>query len=200
MTGIPQLCGGSGTYQNQTICPLREACSNSTGTCQPQSNPFTCNNANPPSTALAYDLLPKDSNGSPVFPPGDAPSATGGTLRNGRYVPTRLDVYRQDINPDFTVYEMTFEFRNGFFQARYQIFIGTGAVLGSDEVVSVGTVNTSGTALELEVESCATGSCTGLGLSCDLPTFVLYSATPNGMVTYQPYSDGTTNVTTYSRQ
>jgi hypothetical protein len=145
-------------------------------------------------------LLPKDSNGSPIFPPGAAPAARGGTIRNGRYTPTRIDVYGGELASNFTVYEMTFEFRDGYFQAAYQIFVGTGAVLGSAEVTFVGTVTPSDIALEFEVVSCATEPCTELGLSCDLPTFVMYSATGNGLVTIQPYSDGSTIVTTYSRQ
>jgi hypothetical protein len=135
-----------------------------------------------------------------VFPPGAPPGATGGTLRNGRYAPTRIDIYGQAAAPAFVVYEMTFEFRDGFAQTGYRIFIGTGAVLGSDEVEFVGTVTPAGTSLEFDVDSCATEECTSLDLSCAFPTSVGYTATANSLVTILPASDGSTVVTTYSRQ
>lgn len=166
--------------------------------CQP---PFTCGNADPPETVLPLDLMSRDSNGVPLFPPGPPPNATGGTIRNGRYTPIRVDVYGQANAPAFVVFEMTFEFRDGFVQVGYRVFIGTGAVLGSDEVHFVGTATTAGTSLQFDVDSCATGPCTGLGgISCDLPASLAYSATANGLVTIQPASDGSTVVVTYSRQ
>ncbi|MET0413207.1 MAG: hypothetical protein ABW217_18015 [Polyangiaceae bacterium] len=138
-----------------------------------------------------------------VFPAGAPPPATGGTLRNGRYTPTRIDVYNQASDPTFATYEMTFEFRDGFVQAGYGVFIGTGAVLGSDEVEFVGTVTPSGTSLQFDVDSCATGSCTSVtGISCDLPTSIAYTATANGLVTFLPTGNlgQVTLVTTYARQ
>jgi hypothetical protein len=199
-TNVPQLCGGAGTFQNQAACGLRTACSSTTGTCQALPNPFSCNNANPPPTTLPFDLFPRDANGGVVFPPGAPPAAAGGTLRNGRYSPTRIDVYGQAADPAFVTYEMTFEFRDGFAQAGYRAFVGTGAVLASDEVEFVGTVTPSGTSLAFDVDSCATGACTSFtGISCDLPASVRYTATANGLITFLA-SGPTTIVTTYARQ
>lgn len=170
--------------------------------CLPPQNPFTCNNASPPATVLPFNLMSVDSqSGQPIFPTGRPPGATGGTVRNGRYVPTRVDVYGRDAAPAFAVFEMTFEFRDGFVQLGYQIFVGTGAVLGSAEVRFVGTATSSGTSLRFDVDGCDASPCTTFdGLDCIVPASLSYSAAQNSLVTIQPASDGSTVVITYSRQ
>jgi hypothetical protein len=96
---------------------------------------------------------------------------------------------------------MTFEFRDGFVRIGYQIFIGTGAVLGSAEVRFVGTAASSGSSLQLDVDGCDAEPCTGLeGVDCVVPASLPYTATANGLTTIQRASDGTTVVITYSRQ
>jgi len=151
---------------------------------------------------LPFNLMSVDSqSGQPIFPTGRPPGATGGTVRNGRYVPTRVDVYGRDAAPAFAVFEMTFEFRDGFVQLGYQIFVGTGAVLGSAEVRFVGTATSSGTSLRFDVDGCDASPCTTFdGLDCIVPASLSYSAAQNSLVTIQPASDGSTVVITYSRQ
>jgi hypothetical protein len=139
--------------------------------------------------------------GQPIFPTGQPPAATGGTVRNGRYTPIRVDVYGRNAAPGFAVFEMTYEFRDGFVQIGYQIFVGTGAVLGSSEVQFVGTATTAGTSLQFTVQGCDPGDCTSFeGLDCTVPASLPYSATQNSLVTIQSASDGSTVVITYSRQ
>ncbi|HWO10007.1 MAG TPA: hypothetical protein VNN80_11025, partial [Polyangiaceae bacterium] len=156
-----------------------------------------------PATVLPLNLMPTDfGTGQPIFPAGQPPGATGGTVRNGRYGPTRVDVYGQANAPAFAVNQLTFEFSDGFVQVGYQAFIGTGAVLGSPEISFVGTVTSAGTSLRFDVDGCAApGDCSAFGdVACDVPASVAYSATANSLVVFQPSSDGSTVVTTYSRQ
>jgi hypothetical protein len=163
--------------------------------CLPPQNPFTCNSANPPATVLPNSIM------SQPFPSGQPPAATGGTVRNGRYVPVRVDVYGQSAAPGFAVFEMTFEFRDGFVQIGYRIYIGTGAVLGSSEVQFVGTATSAGTSLQLDVDACDPPPCTSLGgLDCVVPASLPYSATASSLVTFQRASDGSTVVTTYAQR
>jgi hypothetical protein len=171
--------------------------------CLAPQNPFTCGNANPPPSALPFNLFAVDpETGGVIFPPGQPPAATGGTVQNGRYAITRMDVYGQATAPAFAVNELTFEFSDGFAQVRYAAFLGTGAVLGSPELSFVGTVTSVGSSLQFDVDACpAPNSClTGGTVTCDVPASVPYSATPGGLVTIQPASDGSTVVTTYSRE
>ena len=173
--------------------------------CLAPQNPFSCGNADPPATVLPFSLFPVDpATGGPIFPPGAPPVATGGSIANGRYQPTRMDVYGQAEVPTFAVNELTFEFRDGFVQVGYQGFIGTGAVLGSAEISLVGTFVSVGSSLQFDVESCVSREdCSSFDsnvIACDVPNALSYSATPGGLVTIQPASDGSTVVTTYSRQ
>jgi hypothetical protein len=171
--------------------------------CLAPQNPFSCSNADPPATVLPFNLFPVDpATGGPIFPLGAPPVATGGSIGNGRYEPTRIDVYGQAEVPTFVVNELTFEFLDGFVQVSYQGFVGTGAVLGSAEIAFVGTATPRGSSLELDVEACApAGSCSTFEtVACSVPTSLPYSATASGLVTIQPASDGSTVVTTYSRQ
>jgi hypothetical protein len=170
--------------------------------CLPPQNPFSCSNADPPATVLPFELYDVDpETGGPIFPPGQPPAATGGTVLDGRYEPTRMQVYGQAEAPTFVVNELTFELREGFAQVGYRGFVGSGAVLGSDELSFVGTVATVGSALRFDVESCDPGAtCTLSGVTCEVPTAVPYSVTGSGLVTIQAASDGSTVVTTYTRQ
>lgn len=171
--------------------------------CLPPTNPFTCSNVNPPGFVLPFSLMPVDPvTGGAVFPPGPPPAATGGTIQNGRYAPTRVDVYGQAAAPAFAVNELTFEFRDGFAQVGYHAFVGTGAVLGSGELFFVGTATSVGTSLQLDVDACnPTAPCSIFGgVTCAVPASLSYSATANGLVTIQPAQDGSTVVITYSRQ
>lgn len=171
--------------------------------CLAPINPFTCSNVNPPGTVLPLNLMPADpATGGPIFPPGQPPAATGGALRNGRYAPTRVDVYGQADAPAFAVNELTFEFRDGFAQVSYHAYLGTGAVLGSEELFFVGTATSVETSLQFDVDPCnPTGSCSLFGgITCAVPSSLSYSATANSLVTIQPAQDGSTVVFTYSRQ
>ncbi len=171
--------------------------------CLPPINPFTCSNANPPEAVLPFNLMPIDpATGGPIFPPGPPPAGAGGTVQNGRYAPTRVDVYGQAGAPAFAVNELTFEFRDGFTQVGYHAFVGTGAVLGSNQLSFVGTATSVGASLQFDVDACdPAGSCSIFGgVTCAVPSSLSYSATANGLVTIQPAPDGSTVVITYSRQ
>lgn len=171
--------------------------------CLAPQNPFSCGSASPPATVLPFNLFAVDpATGGPIFPPGQPPSPTGGTVQNGRYVPIGMEVYGQANAPAFAVNELTFEFRDGFVQVGYQGFIGTGAVLGSDELSFVGSVTPVGSSLRFDVDGCdPQATCSAFsGITCDVPAALSYSATANGMLTIAPASDGSSVVTTYSRQ
>lgn len=134
--------------------------------------------------------------GAILSPPGQPPAATGGTIQNGRYTPARVDVYGQAL----AINELTFEFSDEFVQVGYRGFVGGGAVLASDELAFVGTATAVGTSLLFDVDSCTPSNCSVSGVTCSVPSSLLYSATPSGLVTIQPAPDGSTVVTTYSRQ
>jgi len=75
-------------------------------------------------------------------------------------------------------------------------------VLGSAEISFVGTATSVGSSLQFDVDDCvARADCSTFDVvACDVPASLAYSATPGGLVTIQPASDGSTVVTTYSRQ
>lgn len=171
--------------------------------CLAPQNPFTCSNANPPPTVLPFSLFPVDpQTGGGIFPAGNPPAATGGSIQNGRYEPTRMEVYGQAEVPTFGVNELTFEFRDGFVQVGYQAFLGTGAVLGSGELTFVGSATPQGNTLAMDVDICVSAEpCSVSGTTtCAVPTSLPYSAIAGGLVIIQPAPDGSTVVTTYSRQ
>jgi hypothetical protein len=171
--------------------------------CLPPQNPFSCSNADPPATVLPFNLFPVDPvTGGPVFPLGEPPAPTGGSVENGRYVPTRMDVYHQADVPTFAVNELTFEVRDGFVQIGYQGFVGTGAVLGSGERSFVGTATPLDGSLQLDVEACESADpCTPVGgVTCSVPSSLPYSVIEGGLVTIQDGLDGSFVVTTYARQ
>jgi hypothetical protein len=157
---------------------------------------------NPPPTVESFFLFTA-SEQSGTFPLGRPPAATGGTVRNGRYVPTQVDVYGQAGAPTFTVNALTFEFRDGFVQVGYAAYLFGGIEKdGNFDQHFVGTATSVGSALQLNLVTCDTEvQCVvELGATCSAAGSVSYSATANNLVTIQPASDGSTVVTTYSRQ
>ena len=170
--------------------------------CLAPTNPFTCNNVNPPPTVEPFFLFTAAEQ-SGTFPSGRPPAATGGTVQNGIYAPTRVDVYGQASAPSFTVNELTFEFRDGFVQVGYgAYFFGGIEKDGNLDQHFVGTATSVGSSLQFSVTECDTvvQCMVQLGAICAVPSSVSYSATANNLVTIQPASDGSTVVTTYTRQ
>lgn len=165
--------------------------------CLAPQNPFSCSTANPPATVLPFNLFPVDpATGGPlVSSPGQPPAPTGGTIQNGRYTPALVEVYGQAM----AINELTFEFSDGFAQVGYRGFVGSGAVLGSDELAFVGTATSVGSSLLFDVDGCTPADCSVIGVTCSVPSSLSYSASPNGLVTIQP-SDGGTVVISYTRQ
>lgn len=207
---VAAACGaGPSTCSNQDTCDSEGVCQpnhtaagvgctggqcDGAGTCEPFVNPFSCEDADPPPTVLALDLLSAPSGTTP-------PSASGGTIRDGRYAPIMIEVYGTDVAPAYFITELTFEFSNGFVQVGYEVFVGSGAVHGSAEIHFVGSATTVGTALQFDAENCATEDCSTLtGVLCELPSSLPYTISGDTLVTIMAASDGSTVVTTYERE
>lgn len=202
----PSECSAQDTCSAAGLCQPNHRTSGTTcsggecdgaGSCEPLPNPFACNTADPPRTILPLDVL------NIITSTTTPPTPLGGTIRDGVYAPTSIDVYNQAAEPTFAVREMTFEFSQGFAQIGYMTFVGTGAVLGGPELQFVGSVNTAGTSMRFDVAACDAG-CEGFDdLVCNLPAAVPYTASVDSLVTFinegDP-NDGATIVTTYSRQ
>jgi len=191
---VGAMCGASGTECSaQDTCDERAVCQKNdlatgvhcsaggcvAGTCKP--NPFDCIAPNPPPTSLTDEIY--DFMGTP-------PAATGGAIADGRYVPTRVNLYNSSATG---INVRTFEFKTGFVQVAVRYFsIEThGAFI--PEVQFAGSFTSSANVLKFELERCDPQ------YDIDVPTFS-YTASANGMTTTETLADGSSVVTSYLRQ
>jgi hypothetical protein len=187
-------CGASGTECSaQDTCDERAVCQKNdsatgvhcatgacvAGACKP--NPFDCIAPNPPVTNLTDEIY--DFMGTP-------PAATGGAIADGRYVPTRVNLYNSSATG---INVRTFEFKTGFVQVatRYFSIETHGAFI--PEVQFAGSFTTSANVLKFELERCDPQ------YDIDIPT-LSYTASANGMTTSETLADGSVIVTSYLRQ
>jgi len=149
------------------------------GACKP--NPFDCIVPTPPVTSLTDEIY--DFMGTP-------PASTGGVIADGRYVPTRVNLWNSSATG---VNVRTFEFKTGFVQVatRYFSIETHGAYI--PEVQFAGSFTTSANVLKFELERCDPQ------YDIDIPSFS-YTASANGMTTTETLTDGSTIVTSYLRQ
>jgi hypothetical protein len=163
-----------------TACdPLCEACSAS-GACESNEacDAFDCIAPDPPAVAAN---LPAGNN---IFGPGAAlPASTGGTVRDGRYTPVRIDL----ADPSATVFVPTYEFRGRSVQIAEQDFIQFSPPTSFlPEMRYTGTFSTTGTSLSFDVDLCDIQF-----QNTVLRTpIVQYTATANGLVTISQQTGG----------
>ena len=165
-----ETCNGSGVCQSNGLCDA-----------------FDCVAPNPPPVAAN---LP----GNNIFLlPGSAPpAARGGTIRDGRYVPTRIDIYA-DLNA--AVFIPTYEFQGRSVQIAEQDFLQFSPPSSFlPERHFAGTFAASASSLTFQTDSCEPQFNQPLGT----PT-AQYTATTNGLVLTTQQVVGTVAIT-YVRQ
>lgn len=111
----------------------------SEGECVSPAEPFVCGEDSPPPAPLP----------SARSVEGVAPDSTGGTITNGQYVLTQVDVYGEFTS----VPGEGLEFRDGFIQRRHTTYLAaTGAPLTGFS--QVGTYTSTGTSLAVDMTNC----------------------------------------------
>ncbi len=163
-------CASNGVCCATSCDPACQACS-AGGACQSNGacDAFDCIAPSPPEV---FPNLPVDA----VFLLSVAtpPAGRGGTVRDGRYTPVRIDLYGEEQS---TVFVATYEFRGRSVQVGYQPFTSLSPPVGViPELQFAGTYDTAGTSLELDIERCDPQ------FELDLPA-MQYTATANGLVT-----------------
>jgi hypothetical protein len=105
-----------------------------------------------------------------------APAARGGTVRDGRYTPSRIDIYGELTGGIFIP---TYEFRGRSVQIAEQDFFQFSPLVGFlPENRYTGTFTSTGTSLNFEVELCDVAAA-----NPDLRTpTVQYTVSANGLV------------------
>jgi hypothetical protein len=179
-------CASNGVCCAASCDPVCEACSPD-GACQSNGacDAFDCIAPSPPEV---FANLPVDA----VFLLSVAtpPAGRGGTVRDGRYTPIRIDLYGEEQS---TVFVATYEFRGRSVQVAYQPFTSLSPPAGViPELQFAGTYETADTSLELDLERCDPQ------FELDLP-LQQYTATANGLVTIVQQGPVTV-VTSYALQ
>lgn len=167
-----EVCGTSGSCESNGACDI-----------------FDCIAPNPPPVA---ESIPIDN----VFFLGAAtpPAARGGTVRDGRYTPARIDVYG-DLNAG-AVFIPTYEFRARSVQIAEQDFIQFSPLLGFLPAMTyTGTFVVSGITMTFDVTFC---DIEFQGQSLRTQT-LQYTATANGLVTISQQA-GRAVAVSYTRQ
>jgi hypothetical protein len=153
------------------------AANGAAGTCQNlqcvASDTFDCVAPDPPTVA---SNIP--TNNVFVIPGATPPVARGGTIRNGRYVPTRIDVFGN--LPFDSVFIPTYEFSGRSVQIAETGFTNLSPISGFllVDVRFAGTFTTNGTSMTFDVDRCDPQ------FSIDLQTqTVQFTATADGLTT-----------------
>lgn len=121
------------------------------------------------------------------------PTAQGGTIRDGRYIPGRIDLYGTMTLP---VFIQTYEFRGHSVQLAEQDVAQISPLLNFlPEFHYTGTFTTSGTSLSFDVSLCEI-QFDGIELRTQRAQ---YTATANGLVVISQQADGLMAVS-YVRQ
>ena len=176
------VCCGSACDLNCQVC-------SSSGVCQSNDacDVFDCAAPNPPNVAAS---LP---NSVVSLPGATPPVARGGTVRDGRYTPTRIDVYAA-LNS--SIFVATYEFRSRSVQIGEQDFLQFSPPTSFlPERHYAGTFTTTATTLSFQTDTCDTQ----FGQPLRVPT-VQYTATANSLVTIAQQDGVGTVVITYVRQ
>jgi hypothetical protein len=175
------ICCGSACDPLCEVCGANGACQ-SNGAC----DAFDCIAPNPPAVTAN---LPAGNN---IFLLGTPPAARGGTVRDGRYTPARIDF--SDVTG--VTYIPTYEFRGRSVQIAEQDFVQFSPPLSfGPEFHYAGTFTTSGTSLTFNVEFC---DIQFNGITLQTPT-VQYTATPNGLIAISQQASGPVMIS-YVRQ
>jgi hypothetical protein len=172
----------------ETACDADcETCSAS-GTCQSngQCDAFDCIAPDPPPVSLS---IPSDD----VFLlAGAPPIGLGGTIRDGRYIPTRIDI----PTTASTIFIPTYEFLGRSVQIAEQDFANFSPIQSFFvELHYAGTFTTSGTTLTFDADLC---DIQFENTALRTPT-VEYTATANGLITISQQAAGPVRIT-YARQ
>jgi hypothetical protein len=121
------------------------------------------------------------------------PIPQGGTIRDGRYIPGRIDLYGTLTLP---IYVQTYEFRDHSVQLAEQDVAQLSPLLNFlPEFHYTGTFTTSGTSLSFNVSLCEI-QFDGIELQTQRAQ---YTATANGLIVTSQTADGTM-VVSYVRQ
>lgn len=155
------------------------------GECVLWENPFDCIAPSPPTVEPPTDNVYSWGEGSPYT--GAAPK--GGKILDGRYVPTRVELY----NYSSGAYSLrTFEFKHGFVQVGHGPF-GTNGAMYTPAVYFAGSYSTAGTEITFDVEACDSQ------YSVVVPTLG-YTVSANGITMFEIREQGLTVVTQYRRE
>jgi hypothetical protein len=189
-------CGSAATECSaQDTCDERGACQKNdldsstlcstgaceAGVCKAVQNPFDCIVPSPPIAEMTDQVF--GFTGTP-------PIAKGGVVADGRYAPTRIDLY----NSSATALDIrTFEFKKGFVQVASRYFTIDTKAAYIPEVQFSGSFTGTANLLTFNLERCDPQ------YNIDIPNMP-YTATANGLVTIVTLGDGATVVTSYARQ
>lgn len=158
-------------------CPGGEC---NAGACELYQNPFDCIVPDPPTV-----VLPDERIGRSDAPP----AAQGGTIIDGKYTPTRIDLFTTVATIDIR----TFEFSKGFVQVGQRPFgLSTGAAW-IPQIEFAGSYTTSGNQIRFTLDRCDPS------YDIDVPNLA-YTVSANGMVTIETLSDGSHVMVSYLRQ
>jgi hypothetical protein len=182
-TCVANVCCNTTCDLNCTSCSSNGLSCTSNGAC----DAFSCAAPNPPGVFANFPANPF------VLGGGTPPAARGGTVRDGRYIPTRIDLYS---NFDNGIRIPTYEFRRRSVQIAEQDVISFTPLQNfAPEFHFAGTFTTSGTTLSFDTDLCE-AQFNGVTL---LTQTVQYTATADGLVIIS--QQGTVPVVvTYARQ
>jgi len=177
---VPTLSGSAYTPSSGESCGATSECE--AGVCTPLPNPFDCILPDPPAPELPDDRFV--ALGSPP------PTAKGGPIAAGRYVPVRIDQYGSSAaGLDLR----TFEFSKGFVQLATQPWNMEGEVAYIPAIRFAGSFTSDDNVLSFSVERCDPQ------YDIDVPNLP-YTASANGLQIIESLTDGGTRVTSYARQ
>lgn len=182
-TCVAGVCCNTTCDLDCAVCSSNGLGCASTGAC----DAFDCIAPNPPAVASNVPVNAVFFNAA-----GTPPAARGGTIRDGRYTPTRIDIYA----PQAAIRVQTYEFRARSVQIAEQDFISFSPLQGFlPEMRYAGRFSTNGTSLTFQaLESCDPQ----FGQNLTTPS-VQYTVTANGLITIAQQQLGTV-VTSYLRQ
>jgi hypothetical protein len=174
-------CSASGVCEPNDLadtseCPggLCEA-----GVCEITSNPFDCVAVDPP--AAPYPEV--------LTLPNPPPNMQGGGIPDGRYVPTRIDLY----GAASTIDVRAFEFRSNYVQVSSRSYAYPAGTASTPEIQFSGSYTTSSDLLTFNLTRCDPE------YIINVPN-VWYTPTMSGLTTVVLLPNGTPMVTIYSKE
>lgn len=143
------------------------------------TSPFDCIAPDPPATSYPEVLTPM----------GPPPNMVGGSVPDGRYSPTRIDLYGSATSIDVRA----FEFRGGFVQVSSRSYAYPMGTSSSPELQFAGSYATTNDLMQFDVQRCDPQDLV------DVPD-VWYTPSANGLTTVVLLPNGTPMVTLYERE